>query len=573
MAKLKYFCSAFSKTKAGKSVVGIQVAAGVYGEWHYWGFLKAEADFSSPMTTHFRAWLRQKYITEKKLQMAWQSPEAQFESVVVPRPEERAVLSEGNFRLPGKDQKVMDYYRCQHELVADLILDFSREIKSHWRRPIITGAFYGYFFSCFNRQTAGGHLELQKLLRSPHIDYLAGPQAYLPQAEKPGEAYRSRSLVLSLRLHGKLWLDEMDQQPRRSFPYLGGTKDNRARHEAIVQENVAQLRRNLMFSHAKGMGLWLYDFGLAGLNLGKDNEQSPQHGNTGYWDHPVFHSEIRKFLALSKITLEIPYRSEADVLLVYDTEVDYHNRSLANDKDSISLQLIDYLSLNLFYSGTVFDPIHLKDLDKVSIDDYKVVIFANTSRLDSSDRQVIRDRIGQNQRHLFWFCAAGYLNENGANSEGISSLIGMEIGRMPAAVPSQVLFDSSMKIEQSERAWGNKPPLFYVKDQDARVWGRFSENGAIAFAERTEKSHTNWYFAVPILNPNALRFLLSRAGAHCYGIKPSVIYAGSGFLTLHLKNGGKHRITQKSGRTIDLDLPDKPVTVRIDLRSNSVESY
>ncbi|MCC6412762.1 MAG: hypothetical protein IT270_13945, partial [Saprospiraceae bacterium] len=136
-------------------------------------------------------------------QQHWHDAAATFETVQVPGIAARRILSGGNFRDPQQEQNVIDYYNCQHEMVADDILFFCRTVKQNWPRPIITGAFYGYFFSCFNRQAAGGHLALQRVMQSPDIDYLAGPQAYLPEAELPGEPYRSRSLLLSMRLYGK----------------------------------------------------------------------------------------------------------------------------------------------------------------------------------------------------------------------------------------------------------------------------------------------------------------------------------------------------------------------------------
>ena len=81
----------------------------------------------------------------------------------------------------------------------------------------------------FGRQAAGGHLELHRVLRSPFIDYLSGPQAYEPEALKLGDPYRSRSLTASIRLHGKLWLDEMDAFCRQQPAYHGELPENFAK--------------------------------------------------------------------------------------------------------------------------------------------------------------------------------------------------------------------------------------------------------------------------------------------------------------------------------------------------------
>ena len=68
--KVKEFCEKFSKTEEGNHLAGIQVACGIYGEWHYWGLLYWEADLSEPMRIHFSEWLRKKYRNSESLQKA-----------------------------------------------------------------------------------------------------------------------------------------------------------------------------------------------------------------------------------------------------------------------------------------------------------------------------------------------------------------------------------------------------------------------------------------------------------------------------------------------------------------------
>lgn len=559
--QLARFCRAFSQTPEGQSVAGIQVACGVYGEWHQWGFLNWEADLSEPMARHFQDWLRAKYADVEILQKNWNAPSATFENATVPGVRERGKLSGGNFRDPRREQKVIDYYQCQHELVADDIVFFCKTVKENWPRPIITGTFYGYFFSCFGRQAAGGHLALQKVLESPHVDYLAGPQAYLPEAEKPGEPYRSRSLLLSVRLHGKLWLDEMDQQPRRTFAFIEGIKDNRENYAAAIRENVAQLRRNLMFSHAKGAGLWLYDFGVAGMDLNAQAERSPQWGSQGYWDHPEYHRAIRDFKTLADKTLHEPYKSEADVLFVYDTEVNCHTKSLVAAPDSVSLQLIDYMSLAAYYTGAVFDLVHLDDLERVDFSPYKCVVFANTFLLDARDEKIIQEKIARDGRHLVWLYAPGFSDGNMLDERFSSELTGIALKQTTA--PGSVVVDMSEVVGAgfSEKLWGKAEPLFAVEDAGAEVFGRFAHSGLPAFAAKKFAAHTAWFSAVPLTDARSLRFIFERAGVHFYSNEKAVVYAGSGFLTAHFKSGGTQTLTLRNGRAVTFALPKEPATV------------
>ena len=55
--------------------MGLHLSGGIYGEWHYWGFIDPDPDPDTgpAMTRYFRQWLRTKYKTDKALQMAWKS--------------------------------------------------------------------------------------------------------------------------------------------------------------------------------------------------------------------------------------------------------------------------------------------------------------------------------------------------------------------------------------------------------------------------------------------------------------------------------------------------------------------
>ena len=134
---VRRFCDEFSQTPEGDALAGIQVAGGVYGEWHYWGFIGCEPDASAPMQKHFRAWLQNKYGDNINLQRAWNDENITFESATVPDKATREHTSDGVFRDPQSEMRVIDYYRCQHECVADNIILFARAVKESWPRPSV----------------------------------------------------------------------------------------------------------------------------------------------------------------------------------------------------------------------------------------------------------------------------------------------------------------------------------------------------------------------------------------------------------------------------------------------------
>lgn len=566
-ATLRRFLRAFSATPEGDALAGVQVANGVYGEWHNWGFYRNEPDVSTPMTRAYRSWLRATYGTHAALRAAWKNDAATFEAVEAPGMDARATA--GVIRNPETEQAVIDYYKSMHRVVADNILHFAAVVKAEWPRPIIVGTFYGYYFSTFGRQAAGGHLQLQRVLESDAIDYLAGPQAYEPEATELGDPYRSRSLVATVRLHGKLWLDEMDVEP--TIPTL---RD--ARYDRLLQRSIANVRRNVAFSFTKGAGLWFYDFGVAGVDL--DGFRYKHKGRQGNWDHPAVMAEIEAMKALFEAEMQTPYQSEADVLFVYDTDSVYYTASLQG-ADPVSPTLIDYNTLAAFRSGVVFDPIHIDDLPRVDLSQYRVVVFGNTYLLSDRERTFIRERVARAGRHLVWFHAPGYVRYAASRRRAHAQQDRDAVERLVQIDLEPVHLDQAPTVSVEAGAGpalrytlGDEPvrPLFAVADDDAAAIGRFVETGQVAVARRRHPDHTAWFVSVPNQGAQPMAHILHQSGAHRYNTLGDLFYGGSGVLVMHTLEGGTRPVTLRNGTTVELALPPGPATVFIDPTTGTI---
>ncbi|MEX0326177.1 MAG: beta-galactosidase [Puniceicoccaceae bacterium] len=560
--KFQQFLVEFAETPEGDALAGIQVANGVYGEWHNWGFFDNEPDVSEPMNVAFRDWLMDKYGSDEALQEAWNDPQTSFEKALAPGMSERQ--TDGILRDPQKERPVIDYYECMHQVVADNIVHFASTVKAHWPRPIITGTFYGYYFSTFGRQAAGGHLQLQRILKTDCIDYLSGPQAYEPEAIELGEVYRSRSLILSMRLHGKLWLDEMDVEPK--IPIL---KDED--YEERVQQSVADVRRNTAFTYTKGMGLWYYDFNISGVDL--DGYCHFLSGSQGNWDHPIVMGEIEHMQKLFQDrALAEPYSSEADVLFVFDTDSLYYSASLVG-ADPVTPTLIDYCTLAAFRSGIIFDPVHLDDLPLVDLDQYKVVVFGNTYALKEEERAFIQEKVACDGRQLIWFHAPGFIDETTgcADVAFTSALTGINLTELnPEHAPN--IQGKIGDSEPFEYRLDDKPskPLLAVEDSGAESMARFANSGECAIARKSFPDHTSWFVSLPGMETEPLRSLLQATGAHVYGTTDAFFYGGGSILVFHTLDGGSQTVTLRNGKSIELDLPQGPATVLLDTGSGEV---
>ena len=561
--QLARFCREFGRTEEGSAVAGIQVASGIYGEWHYWGFLKYTADFSEQMKARFRHWLSKKYISDDQLRQAWGQQMVTRNTATIPSRATRALTRAGIFRHPQLDREVIDYFTLQHELVAEDILYFCRIVKESWPRPVITGSFYGYFFSVFGRQAAGGHLALHKVLESEYIDYLSGPQPYYPEdGYQDGEPYRSRSLVHSIYLNGKLWLDEYDQQPRRTWPYISEA-DNRTRYEEIATSNIAQIRRNVLFPFTKGMGLWFYDFGNASMHLHPRNQHNKQMGTSGYWDNPLYMKPIGEMRKLMAEYQEKEYLPESDVLLVYDTDVILHLPSEGPDKCPITEHVVNWTNLAMYYAGFSFEPVHLDDLPKTDLSRYKLIVFANTFLLEEKDKVYLRNSVLKDERHILWVYAPGYSNNERVDLQMVSDLTGMQLEEVALAEAGVLQTGAAFGLKVRQEARGRYRPMIALADDEAVNLG-ILQDGSPAFGRKKMEDHTAWYISLPPTSGDLLREVARQSGAHLYVPAPDIVYAGGGLLVVHTANGGGKEIRLRTGVTVQLDLPPGPHTLLLD---------
>ncbi len=539
-ARLKEFCQRLSTTPEGASVYAIHPSAGVYHEWHYWGFIEHDPDTGPCMTRYFRQWLAEKYRTDEKLRAAWNNPSASLATAAVPLTEQRRATSDGLFRDPQKERQVSDYFECQHQAVADSIIHFCRIAKESWNRPLVTGVFYGYFFILFGRPQTGGHLALQRLLNSPWVDYLSAPQAYATQFRGIGGSGQARGLAESLRLHGKLLLDEMDQEPA-SYRKTGKEAP------ALLADSVAILRRNVIQTHTQGHGFWYYDFG-------------PGRDAKGWWDDPVLMHEIGNLRGVLAPYYDKPYVPQADVALVYDTDSFYYTAAYPDQDPVISPQLVDRMAPHAYRSGTGLDIFHLGDLERAEWDRYKAVVFANTFLLTDAQKRFIRRKVAANGRHLLWTMAPGITDGARKNDAWISEVTGMTVARRELTGPPQ----ATLRFAGQTRALGmpkSFKPFFAVTDPAATPLGTLDGAGAVILARKNRPTHTSWFCSLPPNDDQLLSHVFRQAGAHMYLPPGTVVHAGGGVVCIHSLDGGSHELVLKNGKRVALSLPPRSTSL------------
>jgi hypothetical protein len=568
--KIKILCRELADTPEGNAVVGIQMATGIYGENHYWGFLHYEPDVSKPMQEHFRQWLKNKYNDNEALQQAWNDENITFETARVPNMKERYPDDmDGIFRNPNTNRQMIDYNQCQHELVVDNVLLFCKTAKEKWPRPLITGAFYGYTFYCFGRHAAGGHLAMERMLKSPYIDYLSAPMTYGIYAKEIGGTGHARGIVEACSNHGKIWLDEYDNSsslhPKNMKEYLSDFTDN-------FEEDKAMIRRNMASTYCRGGGRWFYDFGPRTIG--------------GWWNDSVLLEDIGKVKNVFEQYSQKPFEHEADILAVYDTEVFYylaHNWLI----DVISHTGVEWATADLFKSGVSFDMCYLFDLDKMDLDKYKAILFVNTFILTDEQRQFIKNKVAANGRTLIWNYMPGYCNGEELHGDFVKGLVAMDIKRVQLERKPPLIemirdktqnfgvigdykpyFDFE-KTLPSYSIWNNEPPVYVVTDPDAIKIARYRDDNHTAIAWKNNDDWNSVFCSLPLQKSGIMREIFRKAGCHVYTDSGDVLHLGGGILVVHTKEGGERTISLRNGKKIDVTLPAKS-TMIMDIETGDI---
>ncbi|MFO7958266.1 MAG: hypothetical protein R6X33_14360 [Candidatus Brocadiia bacterium] len=535
--KLSEFCRLLADTPEGNVLAGLQIACGVYGEWHYWAFIEHDPDTGPAMTAEFRRWLRQRYGRDDVLQEVWGDPSASLSNAQVPGLAERRKTADGFFRDPRRERRVIDYYLCQQETAADAVVHFCRIARESWPRPLVTGTFYGYYLTMFNRLPVGGHLELQRILRSPWVDYLSAPQSYMNFARDPGGTGQSRGLVESCVMHGKLWLDEMDRDPE-----LDGELDEPDGRERAV----AVMRRNVVEPLLRGGGLWYYDFGAS--------------RGRGWWDHPELLENVGALRNVFAERLSETYESPADVLLVYDTRC-FCYLGDRPETDTLSTAVIDRMSADACHAGVAIDTVHLGDLEEVDWDRYRAVVFGAAWMLSEEQRSFIRERVAGGGRHLIWMHAPGYTDGVRLEPAWVSEVTAVELEKVKVTGSPEVMVDAE---ELPETGFGpGRPvaPLFAVRDGMAEPLGELQPGGHIGLARKELADSTVWYCSLPLRGPDLMREIFRQAGAHIYVDSGDVVHAGWGLLCIHTLKGGPRTLRLRNGDTAECVLPPRSTTL------------
>ena len=513
-------------TPGGDRVLGFHLDR---GEWFY--DASAGYDVSLPNQTAFQNWLHAKYQGLHALRAAWQDGSVTWESAAVPDwPGQNPPIRKTDTPLYAdrREGRWVDYAQFSSDLVAEVIAALAETVKTLSHGHLIVAASYGYTLE-FAARSDSGHLALGKLLQSPHIDIVAGPNSYAGRAAGSPAAFGAP--VDSVALHGKLWLVEDDTKT-----FLADRETEDDYNPKIVSgadtQAIHQGHFGAALAHNAGV-TWMDLWGQGWLN-------SPDiwHELGGLRDQAARCGEIAPS----------PLPPPDVAVLTDEASLAY----LKNDADGLGTHLVSRTRDLLLRAGASVGFYLQSDVVRDDFPAAKLYLFLNALRLTTGERQAIREKLQRPGRTLAWLYAPGLFDENGPSSEEVGEVVGMSLRRQPwnsrgGSQPTDLKHPIAERLRGIKRIGQEEilNPLLAVTDPQAAVVAEYVASGAASLATREHKG--GWksvFFGDPYLTTELLRGLYAYAGVPVYEAQDDIVYAGeNGALTIHGSFTGQRTVT------------------------------
>lgn len=563
-----------------RSILGFSFAHGRAGE-NYWGVdtnmsldddgkwiipdrsKYVFGDFGVAARRNLRDWLKEKYKTKDALAKSWKVDNMDFEDVVSSyKWPTREFVENLMWRKKGKDQFMFrdqiaegslyyDFVRHQNEARTQLFVEACKTVKEITGGRLLAGGYIGYVVPMLTNSPPAiaqesGHAALRMVLDCPYIDYIFSPHYY--HMRRAGDPVMPLSVAESLRLHGKLYLNEYDARSYLS-PISPKTFSQKETLEVFQKEFGNAVTRD--------QGWWWYEFPFA--LVGKD---AP-----AWFADPLMIRDASVMKRVYDKYLSLPYPGvSAEVAVFLNVEEAYH-ADCYSPANTVHSDICNFLIPRLSMLGAPFDLYTQSDLPlmirKGWHKNYKLILFLNAFHLSKEERALINDNLKKDGRTLLFFFAPGFQGNELPDTElslsGIEEVTGMkgvhkldELHLPGLTLDSQQPLTKDIKdrdfdaiawwgYEQIDNYHNEIAPIFYLTPGEANGWDSLAsirldkktDTSKTALALLKQTDHTIAYSVVPDLPASVLCSLASAAGVHVYSRPGVFTWANPYLLCVH----------------------------------------
>lgn len=517
------FASQLQRLDLAKHILGVHLDR---GEW----FHSADAgyDISRAARRKFQDWARMRYFNDPvALRASWFDGRAHFDDLQIP-PQPDKDPTDKFVRANRKERPWVDYHLFLSDQTVERIAELAYAAKEASNGYFLVGVSYGYTFEWSHPDS--GHLSLGKLLRTPEIDFIAGPPSY--RNREPGGSASFPCPVDSFALNGKLYLSEEDFKTS-----IGG-----AGFEPDDFNPTLKTPQALESVHWRGVGAALaHNSGVCWMDL---------WGN-GWLKTPSTWERAKQVLDVMVRRMACP-NVDPDVAVFID------ERSLAYlvDQQGFSL-LVHNVRESVMRAGMSAAFYLLSDLQhRQSFPESKLYVFLNAWDIRPELRAAIKQRLQKDDKVLFWLYSAGLFDTGRESLERAREVTGIALKPQPfhSRTGTTILNRrhplSEALPDHATMGGARLEPSYFAIPDDGVVLGEYTQTGLPSFVFRQFKfdhdRSQNWssvFLGEPIVTPGLLRALGQMAGAHVWNFTEDVVHVRAPFLTVHCTGAGQRTIT------------------------------
>ncbi len=507
-----------------ESVLGLHLDR---GEWFH---ADGEGyDTSRAAKAKFREWAKGRYGGDVvALRAAWFDGSADFERLEIPAYE--AQETDKFVRANRKERKWVDYHLFLSDVAVSRINELAYATKESSQGYFLVGVSYGYTFEFSH--PASGHLSLGKLLRSPDVDFIAGPPSY--RNREPGGTASFPVPIDSLALNGKLYLSEEDFKTSLGTGFDPDDFNPKISTPQAL-ESVHWRGVGAALAHLSGVS-WMDSWGNGWLKT------------SSVWDRA---KEVQQALVWR---MGCP-QADPDVAVFID------ERSLAYlvDQKGFAL-LVQNVRESVMRAGMSAGFYLLSDLQhRETFPESRLYVFLNAWDVRPQLRAAIKTRLQRGNKVLFWLYTAGLFDSGRESLERAREVTGIALKPQPFHSRTGTTIVNRRHplcdaFEDKANVGGTRlEPSYFAIPEDGVVLGEYSQNGLPSFVLREFKTDPDpslhWrsvFLGEPIVTPSLLRALGQMAGAHVWNFTEDVVHVREPFLTVHCTGAGPRTITMPS---------------------------
>ncbi len=474
-------------------IFAIGLSEGWNSEW-FWSTLGgAVSGYSKGDLATFRSYLKESYGTDAALAAAWNIPGMTFDKVTMPKPSEFDRAACGELIDPLKDQRTIDYFRFRNRALGDAIETFGKVVKEESDNRYLVGIYYGYFvmFSHVNRklQTVG-HLEIERLARSPYVDIFWAPSLYhWRQIGMPDGIMQAAETLSSF---GKLVVVEQDMRTfsEPSHMQAGNGRTN------TPEQTISAMHRAFGMLLARGVGTHWYDM------------------HEIWFREPVLLEAMKEindtYMSLSPVKGTTP----VEVCIVSDQESAYYTRHNFNRNPNKGAV---YEFLRTFnYAGIPFRHVFVNDLlEKDKVPAHKLYIITAAVMMTPERYDRLMKRIAAEKATVLHLYGTGVTRpDKSPSAENMEELLGMKFKMdMTNSLPSGI--SVIPEIGNSRNPTASNPWFYPVSGFDKVL--AVGQNKLPVLVKKTDACGITVYFST-LMKPSlaVIRHIAAEAGVHFY---------------------------------------------------------